>query len=94
MSNFCQDLGEARELTMNAQHVASALNVCSAHAERIQRTHAKKSNECTVLLACGTNGPRKRRWTCIRSTPGVRYVCAKDALGVRYVCARCSLELS
>ena len=40
--NFCQDLGEASELTTNAQRAATALRVYRAHTERIQsvyRTH-------------------------------------------------------
>ena len=49
-SNFCQNLGEASELTTHAQRVASALGVYSAHAERTQSAHVNKSNECT---ACG-----------------------------------------
>ena len=47
-----------------------------AHAKQIQRMHS-------VLLACGTNGRRMHRWTCVRNT-----------LGVRSLCARCSLDLS
>ena len=42
-SNFCQNLEEASELTMHAQHVASALDVYSAHAERIQSVRVKKA---------------------------------------------------
>ena len=44
--NFCQDLGEASELTTNAQRAASALRVYRAHTERIQsvyRTHMLKN---------------------------------------------------
>ena len=45
--NFCQDLGEASELTTNAHRVASALRVYRAHTERIragiQSTHVKQN---------------------------------------------------
>ena len=39
-SNFCQALGEASDLTTNA-HVASALDVYSAHTERMHRANAQ-----------------------------------------------------
>ena len=57
--NFCQDFGEASELTTNAQRVASALHVYRAHTERIQGAHVKKIQRMhSVLLAHETNGPR------------------------------------
>ena len=55
-SNLCQDLGDASELTTDAQRVANALNVYSVHMQGAYREHLlNKSNECTVhsvLLAC------------------------------------------
>ena len=61
-SNFCQNLGEASELATHAQHVASALGVYSAQAERTQSAHVKKSPRMhSVWLAHGTNGPRMQR---------------------------------
>ena len=44
-SNFCQNLGEASELTTHEQRGASALGACSAHADRIQSAHVKKPKQ-------------------------------------------------
>ena len=67
--NFCQELGEASELTTNAQRVASALHVYRAHTERIQGAHVKKSNECTaccyrtkrIVRACTTHSTHSQQ---------------------------------
>ena len=67
--NFCQDLGEASELTTNAQRVASALLARCAYTGRIQsayswyteRTCYKIQRMHSVFLARGTNGPRMHR---------------------------------
>ena len=48
-SNFCQNLGEASELIMNAQRVASALDIYSAHTERTSTIKFKKSTWLSVF---------------------------------------------
>ena len=75
-SNCCQDLGEAIELTTNAQHVASAdaarmQRACSAHAARAQHT-------CRCMFAVHA---LETRCVCALGIPSV------CATGVRYVSA-------
>ena len=80
---------EASELKTHAQRVASALDVYSAHAERITRAHVKKIQLMhSVLLVRGKN-----EWPAHASLD-MRLKHAGCALGVRYVCDRCSLDLN
>ena len=79
MRPTCQDFGGASELTMNAQCVASALDVYSSHAERmqsayrehmlkqIQRKHALRMSG--VLLASTFNRQVPRTFLCMHKNP-------------------------
>ena len=84
--NFCQDLGEASELTTNAQRVASALHVYRAHTERIQGAHVKKIQRMhSVLLAHETNGPRMHHAFNAQPANGSGHVTVRLACHTRHI---------
>ena len=78
-SNFCKDLGEASELTTNAERNASAL-CYTVRMQRANREHTLKQMQrmYSVLLACGTNGPHRQRWVNVRCALGVRQTSADE----------------
>ena len=74
-SNCCQDLGEAIELTTNAQHVASA------DAARMQRDAARMQRACSAHAARAQHTDR-----CMFAGHALETRCV-CALGMPSVCA-------
>ena len=88
----CQDLGEASELTTNAQRVASALRVYRAHTERIQlvyRAHMLKNPTNAQRVPSARNewpahAPRAQRTASERQRDPFIYPMATRCVHARY----------